>query len=377
LRLSDRHRLALVHLRRADEEPVDDWLRERCDLVEAITVSDPASSRRWRRSAKVARGLIEGKPIQVIDFSSGECAARLKEVALRWRPDVIHVELEAMGQYLPALAGLPGRRLLVLVEPAARTAEEIWQTSKGLNRILRFLDRRAWRMFERTIAGKAHAVVVLTEGDREAALVVAGGAPVRTIPLGAELPSQPLDPVGAPPPTVLFVGGFGHQPNVDAALTLATRIFPDVLAQRPESRLYLVGDKPPAEIRALADGSVVVTGGVPDVLPYLMQAAVVAAPVGVGGGMRLKVLEALAAGKALVATRLAVEGLAIRDGEHALVVDSDAAFAEALLRLLDDPGERRRLGTGAREWAEQHLDLSLSTTAYERLYDELLSAPPP
>jgi glycosyltransferase involved in cell wall biosynthesis len=356
---------------------VDDWLRERCDLVEAITVSDPAGSRRWRRGAKVARGLIEGKPIQVIDFSSGECAARLKEVALRWRPDVIHVELEAMGQYLPVLVGLPGRRLLVLVEPAGRTAEEIWQTSKGLNRILRFLDRRAWRMFERTIAGKADAVVVLTEGDREAASVVAGGAPVQTIPLGAELPSQPLDPVGGPPPTVLFVGGFGHQPNVEAALTLATRIFPDVLARRPESRLYLVGDKPPAEIRALADGSVVVTGGVPDVLPYLMQAAVVVAPVGVGGGMRLKVLEALAAGKALVATPLAVEGLAIRDGEHALVVDSEAAFAEALLRLLDDPGERRRLGTGARKWAEQHLDLSVSTTAYERLYDELLSLPPP
>jgi glycosyltransferase involved in cell wall biosynthesis len=377
MRLSDRHRLALVHLRRPHEDPADDWLRERCDLVEAITVGDPADSRRWRRGAKVVRGLIKGKPIQVVDFSSGEYAARLREVALRWKPQVIHVELEAMGQYLPLFDEFPGRRVLVLVEPAARTAEEIWQTSTGLNRIVRFLDRRAWRMFERTIAGEAHAVVVLTEGDREAALVVAGGAQVHTIPLGTELPPQPLDPLGTPPPTVLFVGGFGHPPNVEAALTLAKRIFPDVVAQRPESRLYLVGDKPPAEIQALADDCVIVTGAVPDVLPYLEQAAVVVAPVAVGGGMRLKVLEALAAGKALVATPLAVEGLAIRDGEHALVVDSDEAFAEALLRLLDDPGERRRLGAGARKWAEQHLDLALSAAAYERLYDELLSTSPP
>jgi polysaccharide biosynthesis protein PslH len=231
-------------------------------------------------------------------------------------------------------------------------------------------------MFERTIAGEADAVVVLTESDRDAALVVAGGAPVHTIPLGTELPPQPLDPLGAPPPTVLFIGGFGHPPNVEAALTLARRIFPNVVAQRPESRLCLVGDKPPAEIRALADDNVVVTGGVPDVLPYLEQAAVVVAPLGVGGGMRLKVLEALAAGKPLVATPLAVEGLAIRDGEHALVVDSEKAFAEAVLRLLDDPGARRRLGSGARKWAERHLDLAVSAAAYERLYDELLSMPP-
>jgi glycosyltransferase involved in cell wall biosynthesis len=376
MRLSDRHRIALVHLRRPHEEPVEDWLRERCELVEAITVADPADSGRWRRGAKVVGGLIKGKPIQVVDFESGEYAARLKEVALRWSPHLIHVELEAMGQYLPLFDELPSRRMLVLVEPAARTAEEIWRTSTGLNRIVRFLDSRAWRMFERTIAGEADAVVVLTESDRDAALVVAGGASVHTIPLGTELPPQPLDPLGAPPPTVLFVGGFGHPPNVEAALTLARRIFPNVVGQRPESRLCLVGDKPPTEIRALADDNVVVTGGVPDVLPYLEQAAVVVAPLGVGGGMRLKVLEALAAGKPLVATPLAVEGLAIRDGEHALIVDSEKGFAEAVLRLLDDPGARRRLGSGARKWAEQHLDLAISAAAYERLYDELLSTPP-
>lgn len=377
MRFSERHRLAVVHLRRPQEEPVDELLRERCDLVEAVTVSDPEGSRRWRRGSKIARGLIKGKPIQVVDFSSAEFAARVRDVAVRWRPHVIHVELEAMGQYLPLFDQFPARRLLVLVEPATRTAEEIWRTSTGLNRVVRLLDRRAWRRFEQTIAGVAHAVVVLTDGDREAALAVALGAPVHTIALGTELPAQPLDPLGASPPAVLFVGGFGHLPNVEAALTLAKRIFPNVLAQRPDSRLYLVGDKPPPELRALADDRIIVTGGVPDVFPYLTQAAVVVAPVGVGGGMRLKVLEALAAGKALVATPLAIEGLAIRDGEQALVVDSESAFTEALLRLLDAPEERRRLGAAGRKWAEQHLDLALSATAYERLYDELLSMPSP
>jgi glycosyltransferase involved in cell wall biosynthesis len=93
--------------------------------------------------------------------------------------------------------------------------------------------------------------------------------------------------------------------------------------------------------------------------------------------MRLKVMEALAAGKALVATPRAVEGLGIRDGEHALIADTDAAFADALVRVLDDRDERRRLAAGGRNWAEENLDPALAVAAYERVYDELLSEPDP
>jgi polysaccharide biosynthesis protein PslH len=376
MRLSDHHCLALVHLRRPREEPVCEKLRERCDVVEAVTVPDPAdAARRWTRAVEIAHGLFTaGRPIQVVDFSSSDYAARLREVAQRWKPDIVHVELEAMAQYLPVVADCPARRVLVLVEPAAQTAEELWRSARGLDRVIRFLDRRAWQTFERRIAGSAHAVVVLTERDKQAAMPLAAGAPVYTIPLGIELPPQPLDPLGIFPPTILFVGGFGHPPNVEAACTMATRIFPAVAERRPESLLYLVGDKPPPRIRALADERVVVTGGVPDVSKYLNRAAVVVAPVWIGGGMRLKVLEALAAGKALVATPRAVEGLPVVDGQQLLIAESEKALAGALLRLIDDAQERRRLAEDAREWAERHLDLGLSAAAYERLYDEVLAS---
>jgi glycosyltransferase involved in cell wall biosynthesis len=364
-----------MHLRRPDEEPVCESVRERCDFVEAVTVPDPAHpARRFRRWVKL---LATRRPVQVTDFSSALYAARLCEVVEQWKPDVIQVELEAMGQYLPLLTDRPGRRLLVVVEPAAKTAEEIWRASRGFERLLRRLDRKAWHAFERRIAGRADAVVVLTERDGEVASPLAAGAPVYTIPLGTDLPATPLDPLGVAPPGILFVGGFGHRPNVEAALVLATRIFPTVSTRRPEARLYLVGDKPPPKIRALAGKNVVVTGRVRDVREYVSRAAVVAAPLKLGGGMRLKVLEALAAGKALVATPRAVEGLAIRHGEHALIADSDDAFAEALLRLLDNPRERRELAEGAREWAMAHLDLARMAAAYERLYDELLASPSP
>jgi glycosyltransferase involved in cell wall biosynthesis len=376
LRLAERHRLALVHLRLPGEEPVDAALRERCDLVESVELADPsAAPHRAVRAVRVLARLATGTPVQVGDLASPEYAECLRGVAATWDPDVIQVELEAMAQYLDAVEDSSAPRVLVLHEPARRTADEVWRTTRGLERLVRVLDARAWRVFERRVAGRADAVVVLTEADRDGAVGVTAGRPVHTIPLMVELPPEPLDPLGATPASIVFVAGFRHPPNVDAARRLALRILPLVRARRKDVTLYLVGDRPPAEIRALAGEGVVVTGGVDDVMPYLDRAAVVAAPLLVGGGMRVKVLEALAAGKALVATPRAVAGLALRDGQQALVADADGEFAEALLRVLDDPEERRRLATGARAWAAEHLDPALALAAYERLYDEVLSRP--
>jgi glycosyltransferase involved in cell wall biosynthesis len=316
-----------------------------------------------------------GTPVQVGDLASAEYAARLRGVATSWRPDLIQIELEAMAQYLDAAQDSAAPCVFVLHEPARRTADEVWRTTGGLERLVRLLDARAWRIFERRVAGGADAVVVLTDVDRAGALGLAAGRPLHTIPLSFDLPPEPLDPIGATPASIVFVAGFRHPPNVDAARRLALRILPLVRARRRDVALYLVGDRPPPEVQALAGDGVVVTGGVDDVTPYLDRAAVVAAPLLVGGGMRVKVMEALAAGKALVATPRAVAGLALRDGQQALVAEDDGDFAEALLRVLDDPEERRRLAGSARAWAAVHLDPARAVTEYERLYDEVLSRP--
>jgi polysaccharide biosynthesis protein PslH len=376
LRLAERHRIALIHFRQPGEEPVDAALRERCDLVESVELADPsAAPHRTTRAARVLTRLVTGTPVQVGDLESGEYAERLRRLAATWGPDVIQVELEAMAQYLDAVSDSSTPRVLVLHEPAGRTADEIQRTMRGPERLVRVLDARAWRAFERRVAGLADAVVVLTEADRHGAAGVAAGRPIHTIPLALELPPEPLDPLGTTPASIVFVAGFRHPPNVDAARRLALQILPLVRARRKDVPLYLVGDRPPAEIRALDGDGVVVTGGVDDVVPYLDRAAVVAAPLLVGGGMRVKVLEALACGKAVVGTPRALAGLALRDGEQALVAEADSEFAEALLRVLDDPTERHRLATAARAWAAAHLDPALAVAAYERLYDELLSKP--
>jgi len=118
-----------------------------------------------------------------------------------------------------------------------------------------------------------------------------------------------------------------------------------------------------------------VTGYVADTWPHIEAAAVVAAPLRMGGGMRVKVLEALAAGKAVVATPRAVAGLELEPGTHAVVAEGDDELADGLADLLEDPDRRRRVGAAAREWANADLDWRHTVSAYERLYDSLGRGP--
>ena len=155
--------------------------------------------------------------------------------------------------------------------------------------------------------------------------------------------------------TVLFVGHFAHSPNRDAAHWLVGEIMPAVRAGFPGARLRIVGSEAPPEIKALAGPDVEVVADAPSVLPHLEQAAVVLAPVRTGGGMRMKVLQAMAAGKAVVTTARGREGYDCFGEEPPLAVaDDEGGIAATTAALLEDGERRRGLGEQARAFAERH-----------------------
>jgi glycosyltransferase involved in cell wall biosynthesis len=321
----------------------------------------------------------------VTDWAVPEVDWRLEEAMLDWGPDVIQAELSVMGQYLaeavldPAIGGWPPT-VLVDHDPGAATAAELAGWERGLRRLGRRIDAAAWRRYERRVFGAAEAIVVFSEEDRERIAARAPADRVRRIAPGVDLPA----PGGGAAPggggarvgdTVLFVGGFGHPPNVEAALRLGRAIFPAVRSRVPSARLEIVGADPPGPVRALGGDGVTVTGRVPDVRPHLDRAAVVVAPLRLGGGTRVKALEALAAGKALVATPRALAGLGVTPAEHALVGESDAELADAIAALLEDPERARRLGEAARDWAASHLSWERTLDRYDALYAALTAQP--
>jgi glycosyltransferase involved in cell wall biosynthesis len=367
-RLAPRHDVAALYLTQPDEPPVEDELQRICGRLEGVESSWDPGKLTARIAAKVA--LVRGVPTWATELAEPRFASRAAELAASWRPEIVQLEYPVMGQYLLALSGCAAPRVLVDHEASVR---DLRRFPGRFGRLIGALDARAWRRFERRVIERVQAAVVFTDRGRRALEELATQTPIVEIPLGTTLPDSPSDPVGGSPPAVLFVGNFTHPPNSDAALWLGTEIFPAVRATHPEARLIIVGPSPGPELRALAGEGVEVTGEVPDVAPYLEDAAVVAAPVRTGGGMRVKVLEALAAGNAVVATPLAVEGLDVATGDQLEIAETADEMRHAISRLLGDEEARRALGMRARAWAVQHLGWGESIERYEALYGSLTS----
>ena len=211
----------------------------------------------------------------------------------------------------------PARRQQCIVtehEPGI-IADAVRDTPPTLReRVARLARRRAWSRYERRTLRMADSIIVFTGSDAAALKRLLGSSrpPISVIPLRLPAPDSP--PTGTPAPVksdFVFVGNFRHPPNADAARRLVQSIFPMILRKLPEAALTIVGADPPQDLVDAASDRVTVTGWVDDPSIYLAGAAVVLVPLRQGGGLRVKMLEACAAGKAIVASLMAVEGLSL------------------------------------------------------------------
>jgi glycosyltransferase involved in cell wall biosynthesis len=369
-----RHDVAVLYVRTRHEREIEPPLRAACRLVEEVRL--PPSTGMLARLARrigIAFRQARGMPYWPASVGGAHVAARVRRLVREWRPDVVRLECLPMGQFAEAAAESGAVVVLAAYDSFAESATEEFASARGLKRAFAALQLARWRRYERSIVRRADAVVTFTARDRAVYERAAGDAtPVSAVALRSPYPERALDAVGDSPLDVVFVGNFMHPPNVDAALQLVRTIAPPVWARVPEARFTIVGHEPPEELRALAGERVAVTGTVPDVEPYLARAAVVAVPLRLGGGMRVKVLEALAVGKAVVATPRALEGLDARDGVEVRIADDADAIADAIVALLLAPGERVAMGARARAWARAALDPARGTDEYDALYRRLL-----
>jgi polysaccharide biosynthesis protein PslH len=372
--VSRRHEVALVYLRESGEAPLDEGLHTRLDLVEEVARLRGGTSPRSLLAARARDvvGLARGRPRWVRELDAPDLPHRLAAVVALWRPDLVQVEYLVMMKNRRML-GHSAPVVLVEHDPAVPAAHGRYLADRGMGKVTACAELLAWRAFARRALRALDSVVVFTDRDAIALRQLVTGVPVVTIPLGVDVSQEALDPAGDHPPSLLFVGSFIHEPNVDAATRLARCIFPRVTSMHPGVELLLVGHRPTPEVLALAGDRVTVHGDVPDVTPFLDRAAAVVVPVRMGGGMRVKVLEAFAAGKALVASRRAVEGLDVIPGQHLLLAETDDEFVEAVSQLLVDERRRIQLAVAGREWVRGRLSWDHTARRFEDLYSSLLS----
>lgn len=373
--ITSRHEVAILYFREANEPGADPFFRERCVHVEEVVrpASKTSLLARLARYFHLILSLFLLRPMWVSDWISPEFTRQGRLLAQRFQPDMIQAELHVMGQYFSALGNIKARRVLVDYESSARAALYIQNLPSLLRTLIEWIERISWRRYERNIYRQVDAIVAFTEADQKSIAETAGCTPVHIISPGTSVPEYPLDPLGSSPPDLLFIGNFYHPPNADAAKRLVESIFPSVRRWFPEARLFIVGENPSVELNLSKSKNIIITGRVPDVTPYLDQAALFVAPLHLGGGMRIKILESLAAGKAVVTTSRAAAGLAIQDGEELAIAESDREFVARIVDLLENPEKRLAMAKRARVWACDHITWQQSIAKYETLYKELLS----
>ncbi len=252
---------------------------------------------------------------------------------------------------------------------ALRHERGLFTRIRNLIRVIRFglYDAFCWP--------ETACILVVSEEDRARCARNRPGRKVLVVPNGVDCAAVTPGPPQPPgPPVVLFSGDMGFEPNVVAAELLALRLFPQIRQARPDAELRLVGRNPGPRVKRLAGPGITVTGEVADMLPHLRAAAVYVAPHFTGAGTRTKLLEAMAAGCAIVTTGIGLEGIEAVPGRDLVVANDVPSLSAAVVRLLGDPGERARLGTSARRLVEVRYDWSRCLAPLDLLYRRLLES---
>jgi glycosyltransferase involved in cell wall biosynthesis len=351
--LRERHDVTVITVAGPDPAEIArvEALRAEGVEVRAVVRRAEGGSLGWPRRRRIAGAWARGLPLRTAWFAEPGIQALIDGSAA----DALLAEDNAMGLF----SGPPGVPS-VLTEYEVRRRRPVADPPHDPRRWPNWgfaeLDWRRWPGYQARVWRRFDAVQLFSERDAAAAAALAPALAGRfTVNPFAIEPPAAAAAGEEDPETLAFAGNFSHPPNVDAVLWLAREVLPLVARERPGARLVIAGPQAPASVRALAGDRVEVLGFVEDLDALLRRAAVVMAPVRTGGGMRMKVLHAMALGKAVVTTPRGTEGLASGGRVPPLVVGEDArALAAATAALLAEPARRAELGAQARAFVDAH-----------------------
>jgi glycosyltransferase involved in cell wall biosynthesis len=229
---------------------------------------------------------------------------------------------------------------------------------------------RKFEHFEKRVFAKATGVVTVSSLDAALARTHFGARRVAVVDNGVDTSFFQPDKATRQPRSILFLGSLDWRPNLDAARLLLEEIFPAVLAKESSAHLFLVGRNPPEWLKAWVRSApnVELAGNVADVRPYLHRSSVMAVPLRVGGGSRLKILEALACGLPVVSTRVGAEGLCLETGRHLTVVQDVPDMAEALVKCLRDPFDAQSQAAAGRQRVLERYDWDILADRLEGIW---------
>jgi glycosyltransferase involved in cell wall biosynthesis len=353
----------------ADDEAALDDIRRACG---SVTI---ARMRPWRPAWNCARAIAGPEPLQLA-WSRLPALSRAIRTAVGQQPaDVAHIEHLRAACFAPVLRPLP------IVYDAVDSISLLFEQTRVLgprasDRWMAALDVRRTARFEATMLKRFDRVLVTSPVDAARILALStGGAAERLVVLPTAVDLDYFQPATSPrePATLIFSGKMSYHANVAAARALVADIMPSVWRQRAEVRVLIVGQHPDRSVQRLArDARVTVTGQVPDLRPYLARATLAVCPIPYGVGMQNKVLEAMASGVPVVASRLAAQSLLATVGVDLSVAESADGFATEILRLLASPEARATLASRGRAYVEHQHAGPVLARRLEEVYRQVM-----
>lgn len=367
--LAQRHEVTLVSFVRGDQSAEIERLRCYCRAVYAVPMKRGILRDGWA----MARSLLSGQPWMMVRDDRAAMRQLLARLGAKTRFDIVHADQLNMAQYAACVPG--ARKLLDAHNALWLLYKRLWDTMPGGPR--KWLLGRDWRLLKRyegQVCREFDAVLAVSQEDKEALEEALGRtSDIAVIPIAVD--TDELHPVSRRPDAhhILHIGTMYWPPNIDGVLWFIREVYPRIRAQRPDVVFDVVGARPPQAILNLSgDGTGVnVTGYVPDPIPYLEQAAVVVVPLRAGGGMRVKILEALAQQLPVVTTTLGCEGIAVESDRHLIIADDPEAFARATLRVLGDRSLADQLGAEGRRLIETRYDYRVACLPLDSVYQAL------
>ncbi|HKY39976.1 MAG TPA: glycosyltransferase [Polyangiaceae bacterium] len=353
-----------------------DATREYCD--EVVTFPDMEFLDGRRKRLLQARSLLSPHSYEhLLVTRRSEFSARLRAFVASGRFDIVQIEFCQMAALRFPLDGSRRYRLAldehnIEYDIVRRTAgAEVSATRRAYSSVnwrkLRREERASWRWVDGVSVTSERDASVLRQDEPRTALSV--------VPNGVDVDAFQPAATTSEAENLLFFGAMNYYPNQDGIGFFVEQVLPRILARRPRLKLWIVGPGSDA-LQRLRGPNVEVTGFVDAVEPYIDRASAVVVPLRIGGGTRLKIVEAMAKAKAIVSTRIGAEGIDLGHDEHALLADTPEDFAAQVERILTDAALAKRLGAAARELAVGRYSWPALAQGLEGFYGQLLAAPP-
>jgi glycosyltransferase involved in cell wall biosynthesis len=376
--LAKNHEVSLISFTATDEFRRTSLDATQAYCKEVVVFPDMEFVDRRDKRLLQARSLVSMHSFEhLLVARRAEFLARLQQLVDSGQFDIVQVEFVQMAALQPRL--FAGRRFRTVLDEHNIEFDIVKRTASAevsmARRLYSAIDWRklkreevaAWRRFD--------GVSVTSERDGAILSELEPRTKVSVVPNGVDIDLFKPPTTEPDRDSLLFFGAMNYYPNQDGLTYFIEQIFPLILAKRPSTKLWVVGPAPDS-VKRLHSPNIEVTGFVDAVEPYIDAATAAIVPLRLGGGTRLKIVEAMSKAKPIISTRVGAEGIDVVDGESALLADDPRRFADHVESVLADAALAKRLGTAARQLAEARYSWPALVAGLERFYDRLLSESP-